>query len=147
LAANSAWAKLVCFMIVPGRFDCRGFDFNKSRAQAELISVSLGSKAGLDVAAMLEVLSASTGSSRALTEILARALQPGSNCFGAHLSIVQKDVSLGISEASALGVTVPALDTVHAVWTAAAAGKLANQDLTSILRYIEQQADTEVRIK
>jgi len=41
LAANSAWAKLVCFMIVPGRFDCRGFDFNKSSAQAELISVSL----------------------------------------------------------------------------------------------------------
>jgi PST family polysaccharide transporter len=29
-------------MIVPGRFDCRGFDFNKFRAQAELISVSLG---------------------------------------------------------------------------------------------------------
>jgi len=45
LAANSAWAKLVCFMIVPGRFDCRGFDFNKSRAQAELISVSLTGRA------------------------------------------------------------------------------------------------------
>jgi len=28
-------------MIVPDRFDCRGFDFNKSSAQAELISVSL----------------------------------------------------------------------------------------------------------
>jgi len=31
-------------MIVPGRFDCRGFDFNKFRAQAELISVSLRKK-------------------------------------------------------------------------------------------------------
>ncbi|WP_304101357.1 hypothetical protein, partial [Marinobacter antarcticus] len=41
LAANSAWAKLVCFMIVPGRFDYREFDFIKSKAQAELISVSL----------------------------------------------------------------------------------------------------------
>ena len=28
-------------MIVPGRFDCRGCDFNKSATQAELISVSL----------------------------------------------------------------------------------------------------------
>ena len=28
-------------MIVPGRFDDRGCDFNKFRAQAELISVSL----------------------------------------------------------------------------------------------------------
>lgn len=27
LAANSAWAKLVCFIIVLGRFDCRGLDF------------------------------------------------------------------------------------------------------------------------
>ncbi|KKN13951.1 hypothetical protein LCGC14_1000990, partial [marine sediment metagenome] len=31
----------VCFMIVPGRFDYREFDFIKSKAQAELISVSL----------------------------------------------------------------------------------------------------------
>ncbi|MCY1547157.1 2-(hydroxymethyl)glutarate dehydrogenase [compost metagenome] len=108
--------------------------------------LSLGSKAGLDVAAMMEVLSASTGSSRALTEILVRALQPGTQNFGAHLSIVQKDVALGVSEATALGVSLPALDAVRAVWTAAAAGELAKQDFTCILRYTEQQAGTEVRV-
>jgi hypothetical protein len=32
-------------MIVPGRFDYRGFDFNKFKAQTELISVSLGEEA------------------------------------------------------------------------------------------------------
>ncbi|QEY63066.1 NAD(P)-dependent oxidoreductase [Metapseudomonas lalkuanensis] len=107
--------------------------------------LSLGSKAGLDVVAMMEVLMTSTGSSRALTEILVRALHPGTDDFGAHLSIVQKDVSLGISEATALGISLPALDAVRGVWTAAAAGDLARQDLTCILRYIEQQAGTEVR--
>jgi len=34
-------------MIVPGRFDYREFDFIKSKAQAELISVSQGNSVGL----------------------------------------------------------------------------------------------------
>jgi len=44
LAANSAWAKLAYFMIVPGRFDYREFSFAKSETQAGLISVSLSLK-------------------------------------------------------------------------------------------------------
>ncbi|UXJ50784.1 NAD(P)-dependent oxidoreductase [Pseudomonas citronellolis] len=107
--------------------------------------LALGSKAGLDAATMLEVLTASTGSSRALTEILAQALKPGSYSFGAHLSIVAKDVALGVHEASALEVPVPGLEAVRAIWAAAVADGHSDEDFTSIIRFVEKQAGTEVR--
>lgn len=106
--------------------------------------LALGSKAGLETASMLEVLSASTGSSRVLTEILANSIGPDGQSFGAYLSIVEKDVALGVQEAAALQVPVPALETIRAIWKAAADDGHSSDDFTSILQFIEKQAGTKV---
>lgn len=101
--------------------------------------LAIGLKAGLDLAQMIEILGASTGASRALSEILAPNIIDGAFDFGAHLSIVQKDTVLGTAEAADLHVPVPALDAVATLWREALDSGLASKDFTSVAQFVAQR--------
>ncbi|MFT3819309.1 MAG: NAD-binding protein [Rubrivivax sp.] len=108
--------------------------------------LSMGAKAGLDPAAMLQVLGAGTAQSFAACEILQRGVA-GSFDFGAALSILDKDMALGLSEAAALGTTVPVIERARDQWHAAYAAGLGALDFTAILQFVEQRNGTLVRAR
>ncbi len=106
----------------------------------------MGAKAGLDAQAMIEVLRAGTGHSAAASDILARSALPGTFDFGAHLSIVEKDVHLGLDEAAALGVPVEVMQAAAAIWDRAAKEGRGKEDFSAIIKLIEERGGAEVRL-
>ena len=104
----------------------------------------MGAKAGLDAGKMMEVLQAGTGQSAA-AGILERSAITGRFDFGAHLSIVEKDVKLGLQEARALGVPVTALQAAGALWKKAASEGRGSEDFTTILKLVEEPGGAVVR--
>lgn len=106
----------------------------------------IGAKAGLDAAAMIAVLRAGTGHSAAASDILARTALPGTFDFGARLSIVEKDVHLGLEEAAALGVPVEVMQAAAAIWDRAAAQGRSDEDFSAIIKLIEERGGAEVRL-
>jgi 3-hydroxyisobutyrate dehydrogenase-like beta-hydroxyacid dehydrogenase len=105
----------------------------------------MGAKAGLDATVMFDVLRAGTGHSASADDILARAALPRSFDFGARLSIVEKDVHLGLDEAAALGVPAPVMQAAARIWDEAAAQGWGDLDFTAILKLIEERGGAEVR--
>ena len=106
----------------------------------------MGAKAGLNPDAMMDVLTAGTGQSAAAT-ILAKAALTGGFDFGAHLSIVEKDAKLGLSEAAELDVPVETMQAATRLWDRAAQEGRGGDDFTSIIQLIEEAAGAQVRSK
>jgi len=106
--------------------------------------LSMGAKAGLDPAMMLAVLNNGTGQSFALNEIISRGVY-GTFDFGAALSILDKDVTLGLKDAEALGAVLPVIDAARKQWRAALEAGMGREDFTAILRFIEKNNGTVVR--
>ena len=104
----------------------------------------MGAKAGLDPDTMVDLLSAGTGASRALSDIVAPTALPRTFNFGAHLSILDKDVTLGVSEATALGVPVPVIDAARAIWQSAAHEGYSKRDFTEIAKFIEDRGGASI---
>ena len=106
----------------------------------------MGAKAGLDAAAMMEVLSAGTGHSAAAADILARSALPGTFDFGARLAIVEKDVHLGLDEAAALGVPVSVMQAAAAIWDEATRQGRGDEDFSAIIKLVEERGGAAVRL-
>lgn len=104
----------------------------------------MGAKAGLDPDSMMGVLTAGTGQSAAAT-ILAKSALTGGFDFGAHLSIVEKDAKLGLSEAAEHDVPVEAMKAAAKLWTRAAQEGRGSDDFTVIIQLIEEAAGAKVR--
>ena len=104
----------------------------------------MGAKAGLDPDLMAEVLKSGTGQS-ASADMLTRSALTGAFDFGAHLSIVDKDVQLGIAEAHNLAVPVPAIEQAGGLWQAASDAGRASEDFTAIIKIVEQRGGAVVR--
>nr|WP_281355409.1 NAD(P)-dependent oxidoreductase [Pandoraea eparura] len=107
-------------------------------------ALAMGAKAGLDADAMIDVIKSSTGQSAA-ADILARFAIPAAFDFGAHISIVAKDVELAIAEARALDVPVPVLDQARSLWHAALEQGRGGDDFTSIIKLVEARSNVLVR--
>lgn len=103
-----------------------------------------GAKAGLDADMMLRVLHAGTGASFVSSAILKNAISGVFN-FGAALSIIEKDVSVGLHEASLLGVAMPVTDKARTIWHAAYEAGRGGEDFTTILQVVEEKSGTRVR--
>jgi 3-hydroxyisobutyrate dehydrogenase-like beta-hydroxyacid dehydrogenase len=107
-------------------------------------ALTIGAKAGLDADAMIEVIRSSTGNSAA-ADILSRFAFCGAFDFGAHMSIVAKDVELAINEAKAFDVPVPVLTEARSLWRGAIEGGHGGDDFTSILKIVEARGGVTVR--
>ena len=100
--------------------------------------LAIGTKAGLDPAAMHAAMQAGTSQSFAGGPILERGLN-GTFDYGAALAIVNKDIALGLQEARAFDARVPVIEQAQSRWHAAYEAGLGSQDFTTILKYIGQQ--------
>ncbi|MBM0205011.1 NAD(P)-dependent oxidoreductase [Micromonospora sp. STR1s_5] len=104
----------------------------------------MGAKAGIEPELMMKVLNAGTGQS-ASADILARSALPGTFDFGAHLSIVAKDVELAIAEGRALEVGLEAIAGTAKAWASAMAEGRGRDDFTAIIKPIENRGGALVR--
>lgn len=106
--------------------------------------LAMGAKAGLDPDMMLRLLDAGTGQSFACSKMLTRAVA-GTYDYGAALSIIEKDMTLGLAEANLMEMAVPTIGRARDVWHAAYEAGQGKEDFTSILRYIAEKNGTSVR--
>lgn len=106
--------------------------------------LAMGAKAGLDPDAMLAMVNAGTGRSMPTERVLEEVLS-GRFAFGAAISVVDKDVRLGLAEATALNVPMWTLEQAARVWRFAAAQGAGAEDITTVARFMERWAGAEIR--
>ena len=104
----------------------------------------LGAKAGLDPDLIAAVVNASTGRSMVSQEMLPASVLSGRFDFGATVSVMEKDVSLGLAEAARLGVPMWTLEQSVRLWRFARIQGMAGDDITALIRLMEGWAGTSV---
>lgn len=107
----------------------------------------LGAKGGLDPDQMVEVINVSTGQNSATLTKVPRSVLPGTFDYGSSLTIMLKDVVLGLAEAKALGVPMWVHGTVEQLWRFGEQQGLGPADFTALIKVLEGWAGTEVRSK
>lgn len=105
----------------------------------------LGAKGGLDPDQMVAVLNVSTGQNSATLTKIPKAVLPGTFDYGAALSIMVKDVSLGLAEAEALGVPMWVHEQVGSLWRFGEQQGLGRADFTALIKVLEGWTGVEVR--
>ena len=101
--------------------------------------LAMTTRAGIDLAAAVEVINVSTGRNRATEETFKSQIINGKYSVGARLDILAKDVALAIAEAESLGASHMAADGVQAVWAKAMAEGHGKEDLTRLQQFIVAQ--------
>jgi 3-hydroxyisobutyrate dehydrogenase-like beta-hydroxyacid dehydrogenase len=105
--------------------------------------MALGAKAGLDPAVLAAVVNAGTGRSFVTGAMLPAAIERRFG-FGATVAVMDKDVTLGLAEAQALGVPMWAIEQAGRVWRFAASHGMAARDITELVRLMEDWADVGI---
>ena len=105
----------------------------------------MGAKAGLDAGLMVDVLNASTGRSLVTTDIVPRAILPGTFDFGATTAIMSKDAELGVAEARALGVPIWTIEQAARLWRMGVLQGMGADDMTVLIKLLEGWSGAEVR--
>ena len=105
----------------------------------------LGAKGGLDPDQMVNILNVSTGQNSATLTKVPKAVLTGTFDYGASLTIMAKDVALGLKEAEALGVPMWVHETVGQLWRFGEQQGLGPADFTSLIKVLEGWAGVEVR--
>lgn len=105
----------------------------------------LGTKAGLDPDAMVEVINAGTGQSNASATKIPNFVLTRSFDFGFALALSDKDIRLCLSRSEALGVPMVVGSAVRELLKIAKATGGPDADLTTIIRPIEDWAGVTVR--
>jgi len=105
----------------------------------------LGAKGGLDPDQMVNVLNVSTGQNSATLTKVPKAVLTGTFDYGSSLTIMVKDVVLGLKEAEALGVPMWVHETVGQLWRFGEQQGLGAADFTSLIKVLEGWAGVEVR--
>ena len=107
-------------------------------------AVSLGVKAGLDPATLLEVVAASSGSNTAAAQKFPAHVLTRTFHQGFRLSLMAKDVRLCLSEARRLGVPMLLGATVEQLWNLGDATFPDDADFIEIVRMFEEWANVTI---
>jgi 3-hydroxyisobutyrate dehydrogenase len=111
---------------------------------AAIEGFAMGAKAGLDADTMLAMVNAGTGRSMATERVLEEIIS-GRFAFGAAITVLDKDVRLGLAEATALDVPMWTLEQAARVWRFAASQGAGAQDLSTVARFMEDWAGADIR--
>lgn len=106
-----------------------------------------GTKAGLDPDVMLAVINSGTGRNSATLNKLPKAILPRTFDYGAKTAITEKDNELTLDEADALGVDLSIVRAAQKIWKSIIAQGAADEDNTSLIKYLERQAGVVVEGK
>jgi 3-hydroxyisobutyrate dehydrogenase len=79
-------------------------------------AVAFGTRLGLDIAQMIEVLNVSTGRTSASVDKFPASVVPRTFDFGAHGEIIYKDAGLFLDEARAIGAIYPVAEASEHRW-------------------------------
>jgi 3-hydroxyisobutyrate dehydrogenase-like beta-hydroxyacid dehydrogenase len=103
-------------------------------------AMTLGIKAGLDPARMIEVLNAGTGANSATRDKWPRAVLPRTFDFGFSAMLSLKDTRLALDEARAMGVPLPTGERLAELLDRTLASYGDDADFTAMARIVEQDA-------
>jgi 3-hydroxyisobutyrate dehydrogenase-like beta-hydroxyacid dehydrogenase len=103
-------------------------------------AMTLGIKAGLDPARMIEVLNQGTGINSATRDKWPRAVLPRSFDFGFSAQLSLKDTRLALEEARAMGVPLPTGERLETLLERVLAAYGDDADFTEMAKVVEQDA-------
>lgn len=103
----------------------------------------LGVRAGLDPAALLEVVNTSSGANNAAAEKFPKQVLTREFNYGFRMELMAKDVRLAVDEARRRSVPMPVGSLVSELWQIADPETLG-EDCTAIVRMFEQWAHAEI---
>ncbi|HSQ96297.1 MAG TPA: NAD(P)-dependent oxidoreductase [Croceibacterium sp.] len=103
-------------------------------------AMTLGIKAGLDPARMIEVLNAGTGANSATRDKWPRAVLPRTFDFGFSAQLSLKDTRLALDEAKAMGVPLPTGERLAALLDRVLATYGDDADFTEMAKVVEADA-------
>jgi len=115
---------------------------NVLAATAEV--VVMGAKAGLDPAAMIDVLNAGSGATSASRDKFPRAILPRTFDYGFATGLMVKDVRLYLEEAEALGVPMEVARVIGRLWEATEREEGPDADFTTVIKPLEKAAGVTV---
>jgi len=103
-------------------------------------AMTLGIKAGLDPARMIEVLNAGTGANSATRDKWPRAVLPRTFDFGFSAQLSLKDTRLALDEAQEMGVPLPTGERLAALLDRVLATYGDDADFTEMAKVVEADA-------
>lgn len=103
-------------------------------------AMTLGLKAGLDPARMIEVLNQGTGINSATRDKWPRAVLPRTFDFGFSAQLSLKDTRLALEEAAGMGVPLPTGERLETLLERVLAAYGDDADFTSMARIVESDA-------
>src|SRR5262249_39595235 len=104
----------------------------------------VGTKAGLDPEAMLEVINNGSGQNSATLDKIPNHVLTRTFDFGGALYLAHKDIGAFLEEARRLGLSTPPGEAALAAFQRAAAQGTVSDDIMEIFRYQERLAGTEI---
>jgi 3-hydroxyisobutyrate dehydrogenase len=112
-------------------------------ATAEALAV--GTRCGLDPAAMTDVLNESTGGSWITRTHIHQRVISRSFDDPFKLELMLKDIGIALGVAREAGVAMPLSEAGHPLWQAANRERGAGVSVSEFVRWVEQRADVEIR--
>ncbi|MDB5687667.1 MAG: hypothetical protein JWR77_2256 [Rhizorhabdus sp.] len=113
-------------------------------------ALTLGVGMGLDPAAMVEVINAGSGRNTGLVDRRVAAILSRRFDSGPKIALLAKDIELAFDHATAVGfplAAAPALGGMAELWRRAVAAGMAGDDVSALIRVVEDQAGLCVRGK
>lgn len=104
----------------------------------------IGTKAGLSLDTMLEVLNASSGRSFATEKIIPMTVPGRTFDFGFRTELMYKDIRLCLEEAENMQVPAFLGNSVKQIWAYAIARGAGHKDFSAILNVFEEWSDIQV---
>ena len=107
-------------------------------------ALTLGAKAGADLPLLVEVITASSGASRALTGAAPALLAATPPPVGFRLDLMRKDVGLALALGNAVGAPLATGAVAHQLYTAASASGLGGRNHTELGKLFAQLAGADL---
>ena len=104
----------------------------------------MGAKGGLDPEVMLAAINAGTGHNAATEAVFPREVLNRRFEFGAAMHILMKDIDLAIAQGEELGVPMWVCQAARLLFKHAIFAGSPDDDLTTIVRYVEHGAGFEI---
>lgn len=109
-------------------------------------ALTLGAKAGADLPLLVEVISASSGASRALTGAAPALLAATPPPVGFRLDLMRKDVGLALALGGEVGAPLMTGAVAHQLYGAASASGLGGRNHTELGKLFAQLAGTTLAV-
>ncbi|HUB12252.1 MAG TPA: NAD(P)-dependent oxidoreductase [Acetobacteraceae bacterium] len=100
----------------------------------------MGAKSGLDPEVMVAAIGAGSGRNAAIDMVFPRDVLTRRFGFGAAMHILMKDIDLAIEQAEELGIPMWVCQAARLVFKHAVFAGSENEDLSNVVKYVEQGA-------